>query len=197
MAGRTRSRLKAKDDMADAVFEPEIKASLLRLQRMGLGPHKIAIECKRTQDARLAFDRVEDVQVRGLLSFEEHGMVRKLIVSQGFKNRRFTGETPFDFLCAGPGHGFLLVNFRFTKQAPNKSLTKGTNRCFAVPIGMFVQAKERAMQESRASLPYAWFVENAIECPRISEIVNGKRKCMWQLEPLLTYMEDSLGGTQQ
>ena len=175
--------------MADAIFEPEIKRSLLWLQKeMGGNVPPVAIECKRTMDARLSFDKVKDEQVENLAKFVKKGIVRKMIVSQGFGNqRRFTGDTPFDFLMCGAGYGYLLVNFRFTKKAPRKDIAKGTNRCFAVPVDLYMQAKEDAVAEGRASLSYDWFVENTIECARL-RVKNEQdvAESGWDLSALLT-----------
>jgi hypothetical protein len=174
--------------MADAIFEPEIKRSLLWLQKsLGGNLPPIAIECKRTSNARLSFDAVKDEQVDGLTQFCKKGIVRKLIVSQGLGARRFTGGTPFDFLACGAGYGYLLVNFRFTKQSPRKDIAKGTNRCFAVPVDQYVQAREDAAAEGHSSLPYDWFAENAIECKRMRvKNEQGVAESGWDLSVLLT-----------
>lgn len=174
--------------MADQVFEPEVRRSLGWMHGMlGGRVPPIAFECKKTQEARLAFTQVKDHQEDGLLEFESHGLVRKLVVSQGFgKNRRFTTDTPFDFVMMGSGLGYVLVNFRFTKKAPRKDIRKGVNRCFGVRVGDYVAAREAAQEQGRASLSYDWFVEHGIECQRIRIMnKNGKKESGWDLQPLL------------
>lgn len=176
--------------MADALFEPEVSRSLVVLHNLHADAvPPIAIECKRTMEARLSFDRVKEEQVQSLLDFESKGLVRKLVVSQGFgKARRFTGDTPFDFIMNGPGISYVLVNFRFTKKSPRKDIPKGTNRCFAVRIRDYVDAVEQEGSKGRASLNYDWFVENAIECTRIRiGTKNGNTTGGWDLLPLLTH----------
>lgn len=175
--------------MADAIFEPEVKRSLVWLQKEHRGDvSPIAIECKKTQEPRLSFGKVKDHQVERLLDFARQGLAMKMIVSQGFgQQRRFTGETPFDFLMVGKGQGFLLVNFRFTKKSPRKDIPKGTNRCFAITAEDYAIAKEEAVADGKASLSYDWFVENGLECERLrvknaSEVAESG----WDLQPLLT-----------
>lgn len=173
--------------MADSAFEPEVRRSLDWLRKVVGGEvPPIAIECKKTQEPRLSFDKVKEHQIKGLLEFEEHGLTRKLVVSQGFGTaRRFTTDTPFDFVFTGAGRGYLLVNFRFTKKAPRKDIPKGTNRCFGVRIGEYVKAMEDAVAEGKASLSYDWFEENGIECERL-RVKNDKgiAESGWNLEPL-------------
>ena len=174
--------------MADALFEPEVSRGLTWLHEMSGGQvPPIAIECKRTAEARLAFDRVNEQQVESLMDFSKRGFVRKLVVSQGFgRARRFTGVTPFDFIMTGAGKAYVLVNFRFTKNSPRKDIRKGVNRCFGVEIQEYVKAVESEGKEGRASLNYDWFVENGIECERIM-ITNekGNREGSWDLRPLI------------
>jgi hypothetical protein len=174
--------------MADALFEPEVKRSLVRLQKMYLGNSpSIALECKRTQEPRLSFDRISDGQIDGLLAFRRYGMAHKMVVSQGFGGgKRFTGGTPFDFVLVGRGESYVLVNFRFTKKAPRKDIAKGTNKCFAIPIEQYIATKEVFLSEGRASLPYEWFTKNAIECSRLREKnENGVAESMWDFESLV------------
>lgn len=178
--------------MADAIFEPEVKRSLVWLQQEVEGDvPPIAIECKKTMEARLSFDNVRDHQIANLLDFERYGLVRKLIVSQGFgKAKRFTGDTPYDFIITGAGHGFFLVNFRFTKRAPRSDIAKGTNRCFAVPVQQYVEAKEEAQANGKASLSYDWFVAEAFECERIRrKNGNGNAESGWDLVPLVANLK--------
>ena len=69
--------------MADSVFEPEVKRILVWLQnKYGGNLPSIAIECKKTQEPRLSFDKVQEHQIEGLLDFEKHGLVKKMIVSK-------------------------------------------------------------------------------------------------------------------
>lgn len=173
--------------MADSTFEPEVRRSLGWLRKaVGGKVIPIAIECKKTQEPRLSFGKVKKHQIEGLLEFEEQGLTRKLVVSQGFGTaRRFTTDTPFDFVFTGAGRGYVLVNFRFTKKAPRKDIPKGTNRCFGVRIGDYVKAMEDAIAEGKASLPYDWFEENGIECKRlIVKNDKGVAESGWDLEPL-------------
>lgn len=173
--------------MADSTFEPEVRRSLDWLRKaVGGKVPPIAIECKKTQEPRLSFDKVKEHQIEGLLEFEEQGLTRKLVVSQGFGTaRRFTTDAPFDFVFTGAGRGYVLVNFRFTKKAPRKDISKGTNRCFGVRVGDYVKAMEDAVAEGKASLSYDWFEENGIECERL-RIKNDKGivESGWDLEPL-------------
>jgi hypothetical protein len=173
--------------MADSTFEPEVRRSLDWLRKVVGGEvPPIAIECKKTQESRLSFDKVKEHQIEGLLEFEEQGLTRKLVVSQGFgTTRRFTTDTPFDFVFTGAGRGYVLVNFRFTKKAPRKDIPKGTNRCFGVRVGEYVKAMEDAVAEGKASLSYDWFEENGIECERL-RVKNDKgvAESGWDLEPL-------------
>lgn len=174
--------------MADLTFEPEVRRSLDWLRKaVGGKVPPIAIECKKTQEPRLSFDKVKEHQIKGLLEFEEQGLTRKLVVSQGFGTaRRFTTDTPFDFVFTGAGRGYLLVNFRFTKKAPRKDIQKGINRCFGVRVGDYVKAMEDAIAEGKASLSYDWFEKNGIECERL-RVKNDKGivESGWDLEPLV------------
>lgn len=174
--------------MADSTFEPEVKRGLSWLQGMrGGNMPSFAIECKKTQSATLSFSEVKDHQIEGLLDFEKQGFVHKMVVSQGFgSQQRFMTKTPFDFVVAGVGRGWVLVNFRFTKAAPRKDIKKGTNRCFAVGIHEYIAAKDEAIAAGRASLSYDWFVENAIECQRLRiKKENGTTESAWDLQKLL------------
>lgn len=176
--------------MADSVFEPEVKRSLVWLQnKYGGNLPSIAIECKKTQEPRLSFDKVQEHQIEGLLDFEKHGLVKKMIVSKAMGHQqRFTGDTPFDYMLVGAGGmGFLLVNFRFTKKSPRKDIAKGTNRCFAVLVEDYVTAKEEALAEGKASLSYDWFLQYGIECSRVRmKNDKGVAESGWDLEPLLS-----------
>lgn len=184
--------------MADVTFEPEVKRSLVWLQEElnGSAP-SIAIECKKTQEARLSFASVTERQIEGLLEFVRVGLAHKMVVSQGFGSKtRFTKDTPFDFVLVGAGQGWLLVNFRFTKKAPRRDIAKGTNRCFALPVVDYLAAKEEATAQGRASLSYDWFDSNVkvprqlrtarvIECARLRhKNEEGKTESGWDLKGL-------------
>lgn len=174
--------------MSDTIFEPEIKRSLSWVQQMSGGMlASAAFECKKCQEPRLSFDRVKDHQVEGLLSFQKNGIVRKLVVSQGFGAKaRFTGDTPFDFLFVEKGIGYVLVNFRFTKKSPRSDIPKGTNKCFALPIQDYIDAKDSLSAEGKASIPYDWFLNNAIELQRIRITnSNNMKESAWDLTKLL------------
>lgn len=178
--------------MADNVFEPEVRKSLAILQdyvyREGLDIPSIAIECKKTQSAYFGFEQLKDHQLESLFQFKEKGYAQKMLVASapGYTKSRFHGTTPFDFLLTGRGLSFLLVNFRFTKKAPRKDIPKGTNRCFAVTPEQYQLTKERYIAEGRASIPYEWFVEEAIECARIRyRGIDGKYSYCWDLSVLV------------
>ena len=174
--------------MADHIFEPEVSRSLRWLVDWGKRDLSIAIECKKTETPYLSFNRVRDHQVEGLLEFERKPYCQKISVpaAVGQMKRRFQIRVPFDFLFVQPGRSFLLVNFRFTKKAARSDLPKGLNRCFAVSPQMYLEAKDKFIGEGRASLPYEWFVSNAIELERIRiEREVGKYEYGWDLLPLM------------
>lgn len=177
--------------MADHIFEPEVRKSLDVLYWKDI-PNipPLAIECKRTQAAYLPFANVQEHQIKELLRFELRGVAMKVAVpsAPGNVRRRFQLSTGFDFLYCTRGLGYLLVNFRFTKKAPRKDISKGTNRCFGVRANAYVDVVAKFREEGKASVPYEWFVENAIECPRIriEDPDSGNHSYGWDLEPLVT-----------
>lgn len=154
--------------MAENAFESEVKISLVHLRRTHLSMPPLAIECKKTEQAYLPLDAVKDHQVDGLVQMERVGIVRKLVSGQGYgKNSRFSTPTPFDFLATCAGKGFVLVNFRFTKKSPRKDCKKGTNLCFALPVGQYLAAKEAHAAMGKASIPIDWFLQHATQCRRV------------------------------
>lgn len=178
--------------MADTVFEPEISRSLKRLADWGRRDLSLAIECKKVETPYLPFDKVQDHQVEGLLAFEKRPYFQKISVpaAVGQTKRRFQIRTPFDFFFVQPGRAFLVVNFRFTRKPARSDLPKGLNRCFAVRPEQYVEAKNRYEAEGRASLPYEWFVENAVELERVKfRRDDDKTEYGWDLLPLLKESE--------
>lgn len=181
--------------MADSVFEPEISTSLKYFREYGNSYMKfvpIAIECKKvSSSARLSFDKVRDHQIKGLLRFQKEAYYNKMTVAShlGKGGGRFKGKTDFDYMFVSKGIGYLVVNFRFTKKAPRKDVEKGVNRVFAVTVDEYLEIKEELLKEGVKSIDYWWFVDNAIELPRIRidpPQLKDKKYC-WDISPLLEY----------
>lgn len=164
--------------MADAKFEPEVKRGLKRLK----STVPIAIECKRTEQPRLALFEIKEHQIAALSRFQLSPFVKKISVpaAVGNDSQRFNLKTEFDFVYCGPGKSYILVNFRFTRKAPNKRIPKGTNMAFALTIGQFKVAKAFCEAKKRVSIPYSWFEEYATELKRI-KFDDGYG---WDLSPL-------------
>ena len=172
--------------MSDKFFEPEISRSLKRISQLIQIPFPVAIECKKETGTSLAFSRVDQHQVRALVDFECASFTHKMRVSSSVGGQsRFQLKTGFDFLACPSGKSFVLVNFRATKKDGGKAIPKGTNRCFAVPIGQYLNGKyELESVDKRRSFPYKWFEDNAMEIKRTSWEEGGKKIYGWDLSPL-------------
>ncbi len=169
--------------MADRLFEPEISRSLrfFSVDRPERLPVNLALECKKCTKPYLEMDRVKDHQIQGLLEFQDFSFSTKMATgaAPGKMKRRFQIDTPFDFLMVSRGKGYLLVNFRFTKNSPRKDLPKGLNECYAVNVVKYLDAE--ATLDPRKSVPYEWFKEHGIEIERM-KMSDGKYG--WDLRPL-------------
>ncbi len=154
--------------MADSIFEPEISRSLKRLVNIVSINVSVAIECKKETGTSLSFDRVNQDQIDALVNFETTPFHQKMLVSASVSTQsRFKLKSGFDFLCCPKGKSYVLVNFRATKKASGKDIPKGTNKCFVVSIGDYLEGKSNLAKEGRKSFPYSWFIENAKEAERI------------------------------
>ena len=172
--------------MSDKYFEPEISRSLKRIAQLIHIPFPVAIECKKETGTSLSFSRVDKDQIQALVDFECSSFTQKMRVASSVGGQsRFQLKTGFDFLDCPSGKSFVLVNFRATKKDGGKDIPKGTNRCFAVPISQFLQARhELGVFEERKSFPYKWFEENALEIHRTSWKESEKTIYGWELSPL-------------
>lgn len=173
--------------MSDKIFEPEISRSLKKFAREIQSSVPVAIECKKETGTSFKTSRVEEHQLEGLLAFENDPFVQKMVVASG-KGTRFRGKTGFDFLHCPKGKSYILINFRCTKKSGGKSIPKGTNRCFCMPIYDFMWAKSyHEMQLHRKSIPYEWFVDNqdVMEIDRCSWHEGDHLVYGWDLSPLL------------
>jgi penicillin-binding protein-related factor A (putative recombinase) len=177
--------------MADTFFEPEVRRGLRDLK----SNIPLAIECKKTMEARLPLDQLKEHQIKALSEFRKNPFFKKLSVPSAVRNpqqeeyQRFHIKTEFDFIYTGPGRSFILVNFRFTKKSPRKDIRKGINRCFAITIEQFLNAKGLMESLRKASISYDWFVLNGLELKRV-RFADGYG---WDLAPLVIEEVDVAG----